>query len=316
MRIFGRRFAAFLSVSWLIGTGGACQKKSDEAPAPAPVQSPAAVETPAQRTTAAPLPAAEHHHQPFLYEVRSADGKVSYLLGTMHLGFDYQELPAYVWQHLAASKRAVFETDARTMGDAVSARAKLPEGKSLSALLGAETWSGLRAALPGVPVDTLDRMEPWMVVSVLLARLYPTVLPVDLAVMREAERDHLELVFLEPVELQIDLLAQAAGTETIAALLDERSVMRGLYADASDAYQQGDLDALMKATQDPRSAEGGAATLEKLMYARNRAWVKPLAQAMAAGGAFVAVGAGHLGGDRGLLALLEKQGYTTRRLSE
>jgi len=314
VRIFGRRFAAFLSVSWLIGTGGACQKKADPAPTPAPA--PSAVETPAQRTTASPKPDEEHHYRPFLYEVRSPDGKVSYLLGTMHLGFDYQELPAYVWQHLAASKRAVFETDARTMGDAVGARAKLPEGQKLSALLGDDLWAGLRVALPGVPVETLDRMAPWMVVSVLLARLYPTVLPVDLAVMREAERDHLELGFLEPVELQIGLLAEAAGKETIAALLDENSVMRGLYADASNAYKKGDLEALMKATQDPRSAEGGAATLDKLLYARNQAWVKPLSEAMAAGGAFVAVGAGHLGGDRGLLALLEKQGYTSRRVSE
>ncbi len=315
MRIFGRRFAAFLSVSWLIGTGGACQKKSDPAPTPAPA--PSAVETPAERTTAPPeTPTREQHYRPFLYQVRSPDGKVSYLLGTMHLGFDYQKLPDYVWQHLAASKRAVFETDARTMGDAVGARSKLPDDQKLSALLGDDLWASVRAALPGVPAETLDHLAPWMVVSVLLARLYPTVLPVDLAVMREAERDHLELVFLEPVELQIDLLAQAAGKETIAALVDEHSVMRGLYADAANAYQSGDLDALMKATQDPRSAEGGAATLDKLLYARNQAWVKPLSAAMAPGGAFIAVGAGHLGGERGLLALLEKQGYTSQRVSE
>jgi uncharacterized protein YbaP (TraB family) len=51
-----------------------------------------------------------------------------------------------------------------------------------------------------------------------------------------------------------------------------------------------------------------------LLYNRNMNWVKQLKTIMKAESVFVAVGAGHLVGTKGLIALLKKEGYKVRPL--
>ena len=53
----------------------------------------------------------------------------------------------------------------------------------------------------------------------------------------------------------------------------------------------------------------GQAYAERMLYARNRAWAAMLAPEMRRYSVLVAVGAGHLVGPEGLLALLCKAGY-------
>ena len=68
----------------------------------------------------------------------------------------------------------------------------------------------------------------------------------------------------------------------------------------------------------PPSAPGSAAVYDEVMAglvgARNRAWMGPLQAELSRGGAFVAVGALHLPGADGLVALLRARGWTVTRL--
>lgn len=47
-----------------------------------------------------------------------------------------------------------------------------------------------------------------------------------------------------------------------------------------------------------------------LLDERNKTWVPLLEEAMKTNSIFMAVGAGHLGGDYGLISLLQKAGYS------
>jgi uncharacterized protein YbaP (TraB family) len=49
--------------------------------------------------------------------------------------------------------------------------------------------------------------------------------------------------------------------------------------------------------------------MERLLFQRNRRMVERMAVRLAEGNAFIAIGALHLPGDQGVLALLEQQGY-------
>jgi uncharacterized protein YbaP (TraB family) len=49
---------------------------------------------------------------------------------------------------------------------------------------------------------------------------------------------------------------------------------------------------------------------ELLLLARNRSWIAPMSSQMQKESTFFAVGAGHLGGPEGVVALLKAQGYT------
>jgi uncharacterized protein YbaP (TraB family) len=53
----------------------------------------------------------------------------------------------------------------------------------------------------------------------------------------------------------------------------------------------------------------------KILLARNQAWMPTLTAAFNAGGAFVAVGAAHLNGRYGLLAMLQKKGFKITRIA-
>jgi hypothetical protein len=49
---------------------------------------------------------------------------------------------------------------------------------------------------------------------------------------------------------------------------------------------------------------------ELLLLSRNRSWIAPMGAQMQKESTFFAVGAGHLGGPEGVIALLKAQGYT------
>lgn len=304
-----------LSVGWLVGPGAACKdNKSDDVEGqPAPAAS--ATVDPATRTTAEPRPATESQHQAIFFEVTSAAGSKSWILGTMHMGFDYQELPPTIWNRLGDAGTVVFEADIRTMEEVVRDRATLPAGQSLDVLLGPETWAKLQAELPQIPAEGLRRMPPWLVSSILLSRLFPTALPLDMAVLREAERAKKSLLFLEDMAWQADLLAEEMGPDSVTALLDDASPMRRVLADGAAAYQRGDFEALSRIALDPASLGGDEAQLERMIFSRNARWHTLLAEPLAKGRVFIAVGAAHLAGEKGLLAMLERDGFTVARVA-
>jgi uncharacterized protein YbaP (TraB family) len=54
---------------------------------------------------------------------------------------------------------------------------------------------------------------------------------------------------------------------------------------------------------------------EELVYARNRDWIPKLEKMFEQGNVFVAVGADHLQGTRGVISLLQARGFTTKRIT-
>jgi uncharacterized protein YbaP (TraB family) len=53
-----------------------------------------------------------------------------------------------------------------------------------------------------------------------------------------------------------------------------------------------------------------------LLYRRNENWIPVMSRMMREKPTFFAVGAGHLGGDRGVVALLRKAGYKVEAVGE
>jgi len=75
-----------------------------------------------------------------------------------------------------------------------------------------------------------------------------------------------------------------------------------------DAYRNQDLKKLenLMVETDP----GMAGFTDVLLYHRNQNWVKKLKTLLAEKALIIAVGAGHLPGEKGLINLLRKEGYT------
>jgi len=75
-------------------------------------------------------------------------------------------------------------------------------------------------------------------------------------------------------------------------------------------YKKQDIEALLK---DMTSSSTADVAFEKdLLENRNRNWIPRMATIMKEKPTFFGVGAGHLGGEKGVITLLKKQGYTVK----
>ena len=80
-----------------------------------------------------------------------------------------------------------------------------------------------------------------------------------------------------------------------------------------DAYKQENLDMIYRQIM---SSPDIAGSEEVLLYNRNRRWIPVMESAMQSGKIFFAVGAGHLGGPKGIINLLREKGYTVKGIKE
>ena len=77
----------------------------------------------------------------------------------------------------------------------------------------------------------------------------------------------------------------------------------------TDVYSQQDLDTMFELMNNP---ELGMSEYEcnVMINKRNEAWIEQLKTILPEASTFIVVGAGHLPGDKGMLSLLRKAGYT------
>lgn len=246
---------------------------------------------------------------PFLWQVDAGE-RPSHLFGTVHAELTLAELPAVVTDALDRSELFVMETDLAGVRQAELARAgTAPPPHDLGALLG-DRFPALLEALGGPPPAAARRLLPWLAASMVMQRRASHAPPIDLVLAERARARGLLRAHLEAPAVQIATLARTTGLADLEALLDGADPADG-EPDLIDVYRRGDVAALAAATAPPALPPERHALL---FTRRNQRWVERLAPALARGGLFVAVGAGHLPGRDGLLDLLRTRGYSARRL--
>ncbi len=263
----------------------------------------------------------------FLYDVEK-DGKCSWLLGTIHLGFGFDEvLTDASRQRFQKAHTVVMETDVTTADPArLMQAALLPKGQSLRAMLGEPTWSALVQKLgPMVPAPMLDQLEPWMPATMLgLTEIQEALKQerpdsegrmMDAELMQLARQRQLTLTFLETVDEQIaifEAIPQKEQIEELARALAEEQVNVGRIM--VGAFASGDEQALTHALFDAERMSETPGFYEAVLFDRNQRWLARLEALFTQGNAFVAVGAGHLLGERGIITALKQKGYRVTRL--
>lgn len=116
----------------------------------------------------------------------------------------------------------------------------------------------------------------------------------------------------ETMEFQINLLYGSSIAEQAKDLMkavryDDKAIE--MTHKLSDAYMKGDLEELAVIMHDPQLGMDEELA-DKLIYDRNANWVAELKKITPSTSVLVAVGAGHLPGEKGLLSLLKKEGFS------
>jgi hypothetical protein len=200
----------------------------------------------------------------------------------------------------------------------IQQRGFLPPGQSLRAMLRPETRTDYDAVVAesGLAAAELDRQRPWLAgIQLLFSQMrklrYAANSGVESVLSAMAARDKKPVRHLETIQEQFALLApedrKLELQEFEAGLKDLRDVSTELepMIKAWSNGDQAELDRLING-----SLDGYPEARKELLDDRNANWV-PKIQAMLKEKHvfFIAVGAGHLTGPKGVPALLRKAGY-------
>lgn len=304
------RYIAIVFVASGLTAAARAQEASPAPAAPAADAVPEATSLPTtQPTEAGP---------PFLWEVHGPRS-TSYLFGTIHLGVSAGELPQVVTEALRSSPVAVFEADVRSVNPlAVMGAAMYSAGESLDQKMSAEQWTQLLGSLgASLPEAMVRQYRPWFLYTIILQSIMAPIEPMDMALMRAAEQNLSEVVFLETADLQIELLASVSEQtmlDQIHQWAEDPQAIQDEMEQLVTSYRQGDLQSVAALVQNPEDMASWPDLFETIMFQRNLSWVPSLVERIETGGAFVAVGLAHLIGDRSVIELLREQGYTVERV--
>lgn len=261
---------------------------------------------------------------PALWEIADPRGQpAGWLFGTVHVlpeGIAWRSPP--IDQALTRARVLVVEVgnieDTAAIAKTFRAMASDESPRPLAARLDSDLRQELDVLLERQPglAPRLDGLETWAVALTVARLAAPTraTESVDADLVRgfrprpvrelEGARAQLEVFDALPEREQRDLLA--------AVIADGK---RGdTYANQTiEGWRSGDLAALERETR--RGMLADPELREALLVRRNRNWAEAVALMLERGERpFVAVGAAHLLGADGLVALLQLRGYSLRRL--
>lgn len=261
--------------------------------------------------------------------------------GTYHLddprhAASMQRLSPLIRDASALLVEASPEEEAR-LKDAIARDPKLmlSSGPTLPERLSASEWADLSAALRarGIPAFMAARFAPWYV-SVTLA-LPPCAIDqarapngLDRRAIEAAQAAGVPIVSLEPwdtvlklfgamtEEQQIGMIRTTLPLEPRAADMSVTLADRYFAGESRLVWEYMQLESQRLPGQTPEAAEAEFHQMEEMIIlSRNRAWVPAIEAASAKGPVVVAVGALHLPGPEGVLALLNRAGFRIEPLT-
>jgi uncharacterized protein YbaP (TraB family) len=266
----------------------------------------------------------------FLWEVSSVTNKI-YLYGTVHAGMpSWYPLPqevedAFESSHILAVEADV--TDDQAMAKSQAATIYIPPA-NLKTHVPAADYARFRKLLPRYQIseDMVVRVKPFMASTMLVfsewARLgYTPNYGVDLYFITRAKDEKKQIVELEGADVQIALMDSMTNEETLQLFrgtLDaiESGLTGEQVTDLVKAWKAGDPDGVLEVARRYNEKITGASSFEeRFIWSRHEAMMKKITGYLDTKDRyFVAVGALHLAGPRGLLELLRKRGYVVKQL--
>jgi uncharacterized protein YbaP (TraB family) len=168
-----------------------------------------------------------------------------------------------------------------------------------------------------IPLAFLQKAKPYFLVALLYPRMMncPSPAGVEEELVKLAKENKKEIKGLETMQFQasvFDSIPYQWQAKELLKNIDSFSVNKKEFDTMLDFYKTQNLDSIK--TMLGKSEFGSEKYDNLLLNNRNKKWVTKLDTIMKKESVFVAVGAGHLVGEHGLINLLKKQGYTVKPL--
>ncbi|HEY9341800.1 MAG TPA: TraB/GumN family protein, partial [Hanamia sp.] len=191
----------------------------------------------------------------------------------------------------------------------------MKDGKKLEDLYSPEEYERLENYFSdtlNMPLMLLQKAKPYFLVALLYPRMMNCETPagVEEELMKIAKESKKEIKGLETMQFQasvFDSIPYEWQAKELLKSIDSFSVYKDEFDKMLALYKNQQLDSMESMID--KSEFGADRYGDLLLTDRNKNWVKQLKTIMKNESVFVAVGAGHLLGDTGLINLLKKTGY-------
>jgi len=244
---------------------------------------------------------------------------VSWLFGTLHVeNPEVLKLADPLAFYLDETDQLVLEVDTTALTRrSYEEHLFLEDDKSLRAIIGIELFERTLNALAknGMTADALDRYRPFAPILALASPESRTGLFLDEKIRRLASVRNKEITGIETLAEQMGILANMSLQDQIALLDYAVQTHADFDSDLQqlvDIYRQGDVGSLLELSRKQMNPPDPllAARFEKrLLFDRNRIMVARLVPILKDKSSFIAIGAAHLAGKEGVIALLRQQGF-------
>lgn len=260
-----------------------------------------------------------------LWRIAKSGVPDSYAFGTIHVADPRVGITKPVAEALARSRTLALELGDGMADERVFDLEQLSDGRRLQPLIGDAAFAQVRTELAAqdVPQGVIERMKPWAAMMK-VARAAPrgSDSSLDQQLLAAARARRLKVVALEMVDEQIaafDTVPLDTQVALLKHVLADRVALEAGVDATIEAWLRGDLRRLARLNAGPhdRFSEMGrhyVLLTKHIIHDRNVLMHHRLAMPLRAGRVFVAVGALHLHGEKGLLALIARDGYRITRL--
>jgi uncharacterized protein YbaP (TraB family) len=203
---------------------------------------------------------------------------------------------------------------------ALAQKVMLPDGKTLKDFMAAQDYLQLKAYC----IDSLQwseskferssKLKPMFFSSVLIQENMSNMASYEMEFNKMAKKKKKETIGLETIEFQLGLFDQLPMQTQVDMLKqDYKSDMKN-YDTLLACYLREDLETLGKLMAEDTSAY--PEFNELMLVQRNKSWIAPMRAQMQKESTFFGVGAAHLSGPDGVVALLRAQGFTVTAIKQ
>jgi len=268
-----------------------------------------------------PTSAQQKESNSLLWEISgNALQQPSYLFGTMHMICKEDFLFPPLLQEKFINAKEVFleiDMDDPSMLMKMMTLLQLPKGQTIQQLFGDSAFKKFDSAykkITGTSATAFNTFKPFMLMSMLTEKTLNCAAreSYEQSFMQLATKHSKDIRGLETIEDQIavfDAIPDSLEIINLQQMVYDMDNQVKEFQKLVSIYKTQDMDSLYRLTQKGTDAFGGEA---ELLTKRNSKWIPLMKTSMQGGSSFFAVGAAHLGGDIGVIALLRKQGYTVK----
>ena len=248
--------------------------------------------------------------------------KPSYLFGTIHLLCANDiELSETLKTAIKETDKVYLELDMDNLFEMMQAvqKMKMRNDTTLSDLLPESDYKKVKAFFTSkssmIPFSILETYKPMLAASMIMQTSTDcdNAISMEQIIMQQAKQDRKEIKGMETMTYQLsifDSIPYEVQAKQLLAFITENDTEDKAskeYEEMASAYRNQELNKLEMLINKEEFGVGNFADL--LLYNRNRNWVVTMGKIFSANSAVIAVGAGHLPGEKGVINLLRKAGY-------